>query len=217
MNKFLSNDRKVILKSAATGVGIILAVSFVLFTESMLLWGTSFFVVLATYWFIPTCFNSSRQLEKRIIPDSFLSKNAELYGPFIPEYEYLNAEGKQISNLSNKEQKRSVILLFIISAFLIFVVYDPIIKLLLALLPTLEPIMLSLAATLYLSTPYLIRHIYCFTLNQPIDTSLQFFKNNFSSDRTNASHINKFDNSSFRNTASSPSYSFLSYNIYNRN
>jgi hypothetical protein len=227
MDKFFSIDRKVLLKSAAAGVSIISLLSLVLLTESMILWGLAFFGVLATYWFVPTWFSRDRQLEKRAIKCSPF-KNAKTYGPTIPEYKIVCPKGKEFKTPCDTEKCLTDLVLLAISTILLFVTYDSLIKVLLTNYSNLETSMPSIAAIIYLTTPYLIRHCYCFTLNRSMNTSLQFFHNLALSNGAGTPYIHTINNnkrslnihtpkiSNNRSFITNPAYSSLSANIYHR-
>ena len=174
MDKFLSNDRKVILKSAAAGVGIISVLSLVLLTESMILWGLAFFGVIAVYWNIPTWFSRARQLEKKEIKQFNAEGLVVTDKLSIPQYQYFNADGEEVMKLSDGKQMFALIFMCVISAFLIISGYDTPVKFFLVHYPSFKILIIGAAAVISLSTPYLMRHIYCFVLNLPMDISFVF-------------------------------------------
>jgi hypothetical protein len=215
MGKFLSIDRKVILKSAVAGVSIISLLSLALLIESVVLWSLAFFGVLATYWFVPAWFSRDRQIERKSVATPF--KDLATYGSTIPEYKIVGPEeGKEVKTPFDKEKKMTAIFLCFISTILVFIVSDPLIKLLLEHYPNSENIIIGFVATICLSTPYLVRHLYCFTLNDPMDTSLEYLYNSSLFDKTGSSYIRKLDITPNKASdfATNPIYSSLPCNIY---
>lgn len=210
MNKFFSNDRQVILKSAAAGIGIItfLYLMLSLNTDSIILWILATCGLLAVYWFIPTWFSRNRQVDKREVKH-FIPEGIEMNNPVTPEYQYFNADGEEIRKLSSKEQLIAATVFLVINIILIFFFYDNFFRILGNNYPALDNIFTYTCVILDFVTPYLIHHIYYFILNRPMNIPLTL-------KWTSTTYIHKYDNSSSRNTASSPSYSFLSYNINHR-
>ena len=210
MNKFFSNDRKVILKSAATGVGIITCLYLMLSlnTNSIILLILATCGLLAVYWFIPTWFSRNRQVEKREVKP-FNLEGIEMNKPTTPEYQYFNADGEAIKKLSSKEQLIAATVFLVINIILIGFFYDKLSKILQANFPVFKNAFMNIFIIFAFITPYLIRHIYHFVLNRPMNIPLTL-------KWTNTPYTHKYNNSSFNNTATSPSYSFLSYNINHR-
>jgi hypothetical protein len=175
----------------------------------MILWGLAFFGVLAIYWHIPTWFSRTRQLKIRETRH-FTPDGIEVYGPNIPEYKYFNAEGEEVRKLSDKEKITSFILFIVMNIFLINFAYDKIMDVIIKIYPNYENIFLHLLMIVAFITPFLIRHIYCFVLNRPMDTSFAFEGN------ASTTYIHKYDDRSSQsyNYATNPIYSYMPSNQY---
>lgn len=210
MNKFFSNDRQVILKSAAAGIGIItfLYLTLSLNTDSIILWIIATCGLLAVYWFVPTWFSRNRPVEKREVKH-FIPEGIEMNKLSTSEHQYFNADGREIKKLSSKEQLIAVTVFLVINIILIGFSYDKLSKILQTNFPVFKNAFMNIFIIFAFITPYFIRHIYHFVLNRPMNIPLTL-------KWTNTPYIHKYNNSSFRNTATSPSYSFLSYNINHR-
>jgi len=196
MTKFLSNERKKIFLSAITGTLLIAMLSCVLYVNNIFIWFLGAIALLVIYWKIPAWFTRNRQL-------------------VITGSKYFNADGKEVVKPSSREKFICTILFIAINIFLIIFVYDRAIKILLESHPIYEELIIKAAVILSFSTPYLIRHIYCFVKNIPMDISLKFYvsprnySNNFI--KTNYSYARS---SNCANFSSDPSYSYLPSNIY---
>ena len=103
----------------------------------------------------------------------------------------------------------AIILGLVINILLIFLIYPKFIQLLIENYNSYHNIFVGLLIILTVTTPYLTHHIYNFVLNRPMNIPLTLKWNG-------TPYIHKYNNSSSRNTATSPSYSFLSYNINHR-
>ena len=211
MNKFFSNDRQVILKSAAAGIGIItfLYLMLSLNTDSIILWILATCGLLAVYWFIPTCFSRNRPVEKREIKH-FIPEGIEMNKPATPEYQYFNTDGEAIKKLSDKEVIIAIILGLIINILFIFLIYPKLIQLLIGSYNSYHNIFVGTLITLTVITPYLTHHIYHFILNRPMNIPLTLKLTNTSFHK----HKDNGNRSQSYNYATNPIYSYMPCNQY---
>jgi hypothetical protein len=212
MAKFLSNDRKVILKSAASGTGIItlLYLMLSLNTDSIVLWILAICGLLAVHRFIPTWFSRNRTVEKMEIKH-FTPEGIELNSLTATEYQYFNADGEEVRKLSSKELLISIICGLTINLLLIFVIYPKLTHLLITGYPYYQNTFIKILINLAVITPYLVFHIYNFVLNRPINAPLTL-------KWISASYIHKYQCNDGRsqsyNFATNPIYSSMSCNQY---
>ena len=193
MAKFLSNDRKVIFFSAITGTLLISTLSRVLFIDNMFIWFLGGVGFLAIYWSVPTWFSHNRQLIK-------------------DNGKFFNAEGEEVTNKSSRERLICILLFFAINAFLILFAYDLTFKKLLEYYPNYTDLIIDAAVIIYLTTPYLLRHLYCFIKNAPMNTSLKLNPKISNSIYAPKSHSNSISFDHFTNAK----YSYLPYNVNHR-
>ena len=204
----LSNDRKVILKSAVIGTTLIGLLSCVLMIrEAFFLWFIGFVGIAAVYLFIPTWLSRNRQLEKREVKH-FTPEGVEIKKFNIPEYQYFNADGEKVDNWSPREKFIALPVSIAINLILSIILGSRQLSTLADYFPSYETLFILIPIFFFLAVPYLVRHIFCFNKDLPMDTS--FFA--LTNDSSFTPRLHSSASSISLNRFTSGKYAYLPYN-----